>query len=103
MVNSKQQDGLRQLAFVVAVLAIADGADGEDNLDVRTAAAEQFDGAAEVVGTLIDAELLFLEERGGTLLAVVYYLAGLFQTVDVIGAEGEEDDAGEVEIERMRK
>ena len=80
---------------MVAVLAVADGTDGEDNMNVGTVATEEVDGATQVLGTLVDGELLFLKKGGGTLLAVVYYLTSLFQAIDVVGAEGEEDDAGE--------
>ena len=94
LLDGEQEGGLRELAAVVAVLAVANGTDGEDNLDVGTAAAEQVNGAAEVVGTLIDAELLFLEEGCRPLLAVVDNLARLFQPVDVVGAEGDKGDTG---------
>ena len=77
---------------MVAVFAVADGTDGEDDTDVGTTTAEQVDGAAQVVGTLIGGELLLLEERGGALLTVVDYLARLLQAVDVVGAEGDKHD-----------
>jgi hypothetical protein len=80
---------------MIAVLAIADGADGEDDLGVGTMAAEQVDGSTQVVGTLVDGKLLLLEEGGGALLAVVDDFARFLQTVDVVGAEGDEGDSGE--------
>ena len=80
---------------MVAVLAIADGADGEDDLGVGTMAAEQVDGSTQVVGTLVDGELFLLEKGGGALLAVVDDFARFLQTVDVVGAEGDEGDSGE--------
>ena len=94
-VDSKEESGLGELGLVVAVLAIADGTDGEDDLGVWTAAAEQVDGAAQVVGTLIDGKLLLLEEGGRALLAVVDDFACFLQAIDVVGAEGNEGDTRE--------
>ena len=63
-------------------------------MDVGTTADEQADGTAQVVGTLVDAEQFLLEQRGGALLAAVYNLARLAETVDVVGAQGDECHAG---------
>ena len=39
---------------MVAVLTVADGADGQHHLDIRTAAVQHLYGATQVVGTLVN-------------------------------------------------
>ena len=92
LIDSEEEGGFRELALVVAVFAVADGADRHDDMDVRIEAAQEVYRLTEVVGTLVDGELLFLKEGGRALLAVVDNLAGSLEAVDMVGAEGEESD-----------
>lgn len=82
------------MALVIAVFAIADGANGQDHMDLGIDATKDLDTMAEVVGAGLYREHFFLEERLGALLAVIDNLASVFQTIDVIGAKGEEGDTG---------
>ena len=92
--DGEKEGGFRELAPVVAVFAVADGADGQHDLYVRTAAAEHVEGLLQAVGTLRHAEHFLLKQRLGALLAVVDNLACLLQPVDMVGAECEEYHAG---------
>jgi hypothetical protein len=92
--DSEEEGGLRELALVVAVFAVADGADRQDDMDVGIKAAQEVYRLTEVVGALVDGEHLLLEEGGRALLAVVDNLAGSLEAVDMVGAEGQEGDAG---------
>ena len=65
---------------MIAVLTVADGADGQHHLDIRTAAAQHLYGATQVVGTLVNRELFLTEKGGGALLAVIDYLASLAES-----------------------
>ena len=71
---------------MIAVFTVTDGADGEDDADIWTPLSQRTDSTAEVVGTGIDGQLFFREQTGRTFLAVVYNLARLLKTVDVVGA-----------------
>ena len=73
-----------------SVFGIADGTDGHYHLQVPTYATENTYCLGEGIPTLVDGEFFFLKEALRTLLAVVHNLAGLSQTIDVVGAEGED-------------
>ena len=81
---------------MIAVLAIADGADGEDDLGVGTMAAEQVDGSTQVVGTLVDGKLLLLEEGGGAFRA----RWRVFRALERSLVGGKESKAEKMERER---
>ena len=63
-------------------------------MDVRTATTEKFNGLPQVVGAFVNGQLFFLKEGGGPFLTVINNLARLFQPVDVVRAEGNEDHTG---------
>ena len=69
-----------------SVFGIADGTDGHYHLQVPTYATENAYCLGEGIPTLVDGEFFFLKEALRTLLAVVHNLAGLSQTIDVVGA-----------------
>ena len=79
---------------MIAVLAVTDGTDGEDDLDVGTTAAKEVDSTEQVVGTLVDRQFFLLEKDCRPLLTVVDNLARLTEAVDVVGTEGEECYSG---------
>ena len=74
---------------MVAILAVADGADGEDDMNVLPPLTENRDASAQVLGTVVYAQFLFLKQTGGPLFAVVDNLARFAQAVNVVGAQGE--------------
>ena len=94
--HGQQQRGLRELAFMIAILAIAYGTDGEDDVRVLPALENQVGKTAQVVGALADRQLFFREQRLRPFLAVVHYLARLVQSVDVISAKCDEHQARHV-------
>ena len=94
LVGSQQQCGFGELTAVEAILGIADGADGDDDVDIGTAATQDVDSLREETDALLNRQFLLLKEVLRPLLTVVYYLARGLQAVDVVGAQGEEGDAG---------
>ena len=93
--DSEEKGGFRKLTLVIAIFAVTDGTDGEDNVDVGATGTQQVDDAHQVVGTFVDGEQFLLKQRGRALLTVVNNIARLLQAVHVVGAEGDEDDSGE--------
>jgi hypothetical protein len=79
---------------VVTVFAITDGADGQYNMYVGINTAKEVYRLAKVVGTLIHGEYFFLKEMLGALLTVVDDFASCLETIDMVGAEGQEGDTG---------
>ena len=75
---------------MVAVFAIADGANGEYDAHIGIGRMQDIDGLLQVIGTFIYREFLLGKERLGALLAVIYYLACFIENINVIGAEGQE-------------
>lgn len=70
-VGSEQERRLGQLALVVAILAVADGTDGDDDLHVGAAATQRVDSLGKIVDALVYGQYFFLKQVGGPLLAVV--------------------------------
>lgn len=88
LLNGEEKRGLGQLALVVTVFAIADGANGEDYLNSRVHFTEKSNRLAKVVGTLVNSEFFFLKKSLRPFLAVVNDFSSLLKTVDVVGAKG---------------
>ena len=76
---------------MIAVFAVADGADGQHHADVRTVTSEQFDGFLQIVSTRIYCQFFLLKQCGRALLTVVHNLASLFQTIYMVRAQRQEN------------
>lgn len=76
-----------------AIFGVAYGTDGEDDLYISAFLQERRHALFEVISTLINGEFPFLKEACWSFLAVVDYLARFLEDIDMIGAEGEEDDS----------
>ena len=61
---------------MVALFAVTDRTDGQDNTDIGVVLAQHVDGALQVIGTLVNGKLFLGEEGLWALLTVVDYLAG---------------------------
>ena len=86
-VFSRQQErGFGELAVVVAIFGIADGAYCQNNVDIRIDGSENIGSLHNVVGTLVDGEFLLLKQSCRTFLAVVDNLTRLLQPIDMVGA-----------------
>ena len=76
---------------MIAVFAITDRTDRENNMHIRILLAEDMDSLLQIVGTLIYRKFLLIEQGCGPFLAIIDNLACFLQPIDVIGAQGEED------------
>ena len=76
---------------MIAIFTITDGANGEDDADLWVMLAEHVDSLLQVVSTRVNSEFFFLKKGCRTLLTIVDYLARFLQTIDMIGAESEEN------------
>jgi hypothetical protein len=92
LLNSKEKGGLGQLALVVAIFAVTDGANGEDHLNGGVHFTEESYRLTKVVGTLVNSEFFFLKEGGGPFLTIVNDFSSLLKMVDVVGAKGKKGD-----------
>ena len=63
-------------------------------MHLGVALTEQVDGLLQIVSTGLNGELFLLKESLGSLLAVVDNLARLLQSVDMVGTQREENNAG---------
>ena len=76
---------------MIAVFAITDRTDRENNMHIRILLAEDMDSLLQIVGTLIYRKFLLIEQASGPFLAIIDNLARFLQPIDVIGAQGEEN------------
>ena len=78
---------------MVAVFAIADGRDGDDEAQPWEGLKQDSYGKIEVVGTFKDGQLLLLKKALRAFLTVVYYLSCIFEDVNMVCAEREDGGA----------
>ena len=76
---------------MIAVFAIANRADSEDDMHIRIHLAEQIDGLHQILSTLIDREFFLLEERLRPLLTIIHDLARFLQTVYMVSSKRQEN------------
>jgi hypothetical protein len=89
--NSEEESGFGELGGMIAIFAITDRTDSEDDADIGIFLTQKRNSLLQVVGTGFDGEFLFRKERLRTLLTVVDNFTCLFQTINVVRTEGEED------------
>jgi hypothetical protein len=89
--HSQEKGGFGELGGVVAVFAITDRTDGEDDADCRILLSQEDDGLLQVVSTGFDRKFFFRKEELGTLLTVVDDFIGRPQTINMIRAQSQKD------------
>ena len=75
---------------MIAILAIADGADGEHDAHAWVLLPQQSYGPTQIAGTLLYRQLLLSEERLRPLLAVVHDVTSFLQPIHAVGAQRQE-------------
>ena len=79
---------------MVAVLAVADGADGDNDLYVRPTAAQHFYRTTQVVSTFLYRQFTLVKEGCRTFLTVIDYLTRRLFYIHVVGTQRQEGKAG---------
>ena len=79
---------------MIPVFTIADRADGHHHLHLWISLQQHVDSLLQTGHTLINGELLFLKKVLRTFFTIVHNLTGLFQSIDVIGAQRQEHYTG---------
>ena len=82
----EKECGFGELALVVAVFGIADGAYGEDDVDIGIHRKKQPDCLHYIVGTVVHRKFLFLKQPRRTFLSVIHYLACFLEPIDMVCA-----------------
>jgi hypothetical protein len=92
LLNGEEESGLRELALMIAIFTIADGANSKNDMNVWTELPENRYSLTQIVGTLVDSEFFFLEKNLWPFLAVVNNFASFFKTIDVVSTESQGSD-----------
>ena len=71
---------------MIAVFAITDRTDGEDDMHIGILLAEEIDGLLKIVGTLIYRQIFFIKQGSGAFLTIINNLTRFLQAIDMIGA-----------------
>ena len=80
----EKECGFGELALVVTIFSIADGAYGEYDMDIGIHRKKQPDCLHYLVGSVVHREFLFLKQPRGTLLTVIHYLACFLEPIDMV-------------------
>ena len=92
-IYGEEEGGFRQLTAVEAIFGIAYGTDSEDYMHIGTFLIQRRHTLRKIFGAFVDREFPFLKQSGRSFLAVVDNHARFLEDIDMIGAEGEKDDA----------
>ena len=76
---------------MIAVFAITDRTDGEDDMHIGILLAKEIDGLLKIVGTLIYRQIFFIKQGSGAFLTIIDNLTRFLQAIDMIGAQSKED------------
>ena len=93
LIGSKQKRSLRQLTAMITILSIAYRADRHYDMSIGTTFQQLIDSLREIINARCNRQFLFLKEILRSLLTIIHNLACRLQPIDMIGAEGEEDNA----------